>query len=456
VPNFCYNSFLQKELLCQTTLVSLGTFLVLFLRDFQGILRYNGEKEHIVRRIKEDVYGEKKRWTKDLLRQRTYKKDDMREFLKLCRLLSEGGKKHYADFHSGRRTGKHFSAMQNCVVKCRIGKDKEAHRRFLQEYLPQKNKAGVAEKPELFGAGAGESIVDDYRRDLVGKHFKFIVSPENSNVDCAALVRMLVKRTEAVTGYRLRWLAAVHTDTAHPHAHLLINGEDKDGRDVVFDRVFIKQTMREMARQICTTLVGERTIAEMRAEQENLHKRSRYCKLDEEIARREIGVSMPPFGSRVTVVGNESLRKRLEHLSDLGFAERAEGKLGVYFLEEEWMDKLRAVGRYNSFLRARRELRQVDGRSLVLYDAACGSVRGTVTRRYVMNDEDSWNHAVVIEARDKAWYVPLFYEPDKDWENRAVSCELQKNQRGLLVPRIRLEGGERGRERKHNRVHITR
>lgn len=344
------------------------------------------------------------------------------------------------------------------IVKCRRGKDKETHRRFLQEYLPQKNKAGVEEKPELFEAEDGASVIfiDDYQRHIVGKHFKFIISPENPNVDCKTLVRMLVKLTEAVTGYRARWLAAVHTDTAHPHAHLLINGEDKAGADVEFDRVFIKQTMREMARQICTAMVGERTAAEMRAERENLHKRSRYCKLDDEIARREVRVNTPPFGSMVTVLGNEPLRKRLEHLSDLGFAERAAEKFGVYLLEEGWADKLRTVGRYNSFLRARRELQQADGRSLVLYGADCGSVRGTVTRRYVMNDEDSWNHAVVIEAKDKAWYVPLFYEPDKDWENREVSCELRENQRGLLVPRIRIEGREQGRKRNTSGLPVAR
>jgi type IV secretory pathway VirD2 relaxase len=35
---------------------------------------------------------------------------------------------------------------------------------------------------------------------------------------------------EAITGYSFHWMAATHTDTEHPHAHLLINGTDKNGR----------------------------------------------------------------------------------------------------------------------------------------------------------------------------------------------------------------------------------
>jgi hypothetical protein len=41
---------------------------------------------------------------------------------------------------------------------------------------------------------------------------------------------------EKVTGYSFIWMAATHTD--HPHAHLLINGTDKTGKDIRFDKLF--------------------------------------------------------------------------------------------------------------------------------------------------------------------------------------------------------------------------
>jgi hypothetical protein len=84
----------------------------------------------------------------------------------------------------------------------------------------------VKEKPELFNTGiADEDYPDEYSRAMTGRHFKFIISPESPRVDIPA---------------------AVHTDTDHPHAHLLINGKDRDGREARFEKLFITQTMREM------------------------------------------------------------------------------------------------------------------------------------------------------------------------------------------------------------------
>jgi hypothetical protein len=315
--------------------------------------------------------------------------------------------------------------------------------------MPQKNKAGVEEKPELFSdETVDEAFLNKYRDAMTGKHFKFIISPENQNADCAALVKTLTLRMEAVTGYRFSWLAAVHTDTAHKHAHLLINGVDKAGRNVIFDRAFIKQTMREMSRRVCTDMLGKRTEKEIRAERESLHKRNRYCELDDELRRYEwsLGFADGRWGSAAAVGNNAVLRNRLEHLAELGFAERR-GR--GYWLERGWVEKLRAVGRYNSFLRARNETRYAAGVDLTLYDAGCGKIAGTVTRRYVMNDEESWNNAVVIEDAEakKAWYAPLYFEPAKEWLGAKVECETALDRRGFAAPRIRIARVERGRER---------
>jgi hypothetical protein len=289
-----------------------------------------------------------------------------------------------------------------------------------------------------------------------GKHFKFIISPDNQNVDLEALVKVLVKRMEAATARSFSWLAAVHTDTAHRHAHLLINGTDTNGKDITFDKVFIKQTMREMSRCIATELVGRRSGEELEAEQERLHTSYRYCRLDDEIQlyERHLTVQQDRFASTVTIP-NGMLSRRLEHLADMGLAERVAGKQHTYALEEGWTEKLKAVGRYNSFLKAREEMRWVSPADMALYTG--DAISGVVTKRYVMNDEDSWNNAVLIENKEKrqAWYVPLYYEPDSSLLNRQVSCEMKRHRRGQLTPVIRLTDGTPGvngeRRRQHNR-----
>jgi hypothetical protein len=55
-----------------------------------------------------------------------------------------------------------------------------------------------------------------------------------------------------------------------------------------------------------------------------------------------------------------------------------------------------------------------------------------------MNDEDSWNHALLVEnaASGKAWYIPLYYEPDNTLLGAEINCNLKTGQKGLLVPHI--------------------
>jgi hypothetical protein len=151
------------------------------------------------------VYEEDEKQLKDLLRQKgVYKKDDMREYRRFCRELSrllfsgEAGDKHRG-FHGFRSA---LSRQQQCIVKCRIGKEITSHQRFIKEYLPQENKSQVKEKPELFGAETvNQDYLDQYARAMTGRHFKFIISPESTRVDIPAIVKTLVKRVAKITDY---------------------------------------------------------------------------------------------------------------------------------------------------------------------------------------------------------------------------------------------------------------
>jgi hypothetical protein len=396
------------------------------------------------RTVKADIYDDLKKSQRNLTWQkRVYHKDDSREAIRLYRLLSRL-------FHTSKKFPDHvdyrglsaLSSQQMCVVKLNIGKDKTAHIRFIREYLPQENKKQVAEKPQLFSdTPVNPEFLAAYTDTMTDKHFKFIISPENPKVDCEALTKTLVKRLEAVMGEKFSWMAAVHTDTAHPHAHLLINGVDKNGRDVYFDKTLIKKTIREMSRQICTSMIGKRTAEEIKQSISMAHRSHRYCFIDDAIKTRETPLpdASGQFESAVFIT-DDIMRKRLLFLSDLGFAERKkDGGREIFYLERNWKKKLKDIGRYNSFLDARNNLLSTASYNLEIFTAETGTISGTVTKIYKMNDEDSWNNALLIEnhALRKAWYVPLHFGPDeKRLLNASVKCELKTLQTGKLVPRL--------------------
>jgi hypothetical protein len=398
------------------------------------------------RTVKLSVYDETEMKPKDLLWQKhIYKKDDMREYRRLYRELSkllfsgEARDKHRG-FHGFRSA---LSRQQQCIVKCRIGKEISGHRRFIKEYLPQENKSRVKEKPELFNTEtAGEDYLDQYAKAMTGRHFKFIISPESPRVDIPALVKTLVKRMEKITGYSFYWMAAVHTDTDHPHAHLLLNGEDKHGKEVHFDKLFITQTMREMNRQICTELIGKRSGEEIQAAILQSHKSLRYGPIDESIGLYENLVERKEEAYETQVrAQNDLMQRRLAFLSSLGLAKKAENERALFYLERGWQKKLKAMGRYNSFLKARSELSLSLPYQMELYTKETGEAGGKITRLYRMNDEENWNHAILIENDKlrKAWYVPLYFEPDEKLLNAEVACGLKTNQKGLLVPNIKVK-----------------
>jgi hypothetical protein len=369
----------------------------------------------------------------------------MREYRRLCRELSNlffSGSSGDSSRPLSYGSRSALSGRQQCIAKCRKGKSITGHRRFIKEYLPQENKNRVKEKPELFNTDiADKDYLDEYSRAMTGRHFKFIISPESPRVDIPALVKTLVKRMEKITGYSFYWMAAVHTDTDHPHTHLLINGKDRDGKTVDFTNLFITQTMREMSRQICTELIGKRSSEEIRASLSQSHKSYRHCHIDEsihlyeKILSEKDGVYETQARARDDIMQN-----RLAFLSSLGLAKKAENEKNLFYLEKGWRKKLKAMGRYNSFLKARSELSVSLPYRMELYTKETGEVSGRITRLYRMNDEENWNHAILIENEKlrKAWYVPLYFEPEDKLLNAEAVCALKANRKGLLVPHIKV------------------
>lgn len=162
------------------------------------------------------------------------------------------------------------SRSRGAVVKARVVR----HTAFgaqLGTHLDYLRRDGVTregEKGRLFGPGtqpadgrvfAGRCAEDRH-------HFRFIVSPEDARemADLRSFTGDLVGRMQKDLGTRLDWIAVDHWNTGHPHIHLIVRGVRDDGEDLVIARSYIKEGMRDRARDLITQELGPRTDLDIR------------------------------------------------------------------------------------------------------------------------------------------------------------------------------------------------
>jgi hypothetical protein len=338
--------------------------------------------------------------------------------------------------HGGGFIRRGVDTRQKCVVKMHYSNSSEAHRKQLEEYLVREGTDRDGSRAKLYGTN-----LEEYRENMVDKNFRIFLSPQSDKINLKDMTEKFVKKLEQQTGYTLYWQGANHYNTAHPHAHLLINGKDKNGREVEIPRDIVKTFMREYARDICTSQIGYRTAYEIAVEKEKELEAPRFTKLDKKI--KELGGDSSLVYTSQIYVDRERTLTRLENLRKLGMCTYVDG---AYQLSPSWDEDLRANGRYNTFLKARSELQYADPSKLKVYSGEHGIITGKVTKIYRTDDDASDNHAVVIEGLDgkTAYFVPLFKAPvlhdgkekTRLKEGEMVSIKTYESQRGRLTPVI--------------------
>lgn len=154
--------------------------------------------------------------------------------------------------------------------------------------------------------------------------FKLIVSPEfGDRVDIQKLVREMLTGMEADLGHRLEWVAVVHSNTQHPHAHVALRGV-AEGEELRLDRDFVKHGIRRRAEDECTVQLGFRTHQDaLEAEQREVGQ-VRFTSLDRQIARCRPAAGHEFFRFDLSARSRAQLRNRLFVLQDLGLARRAD------------------------------------------------------------------------------------------------------------------------------------
>jgi len=116
--------------------------------------------------------------------------------------------------------------------------------------------------------------------------WKFIISPEfGDRADLERLARDLMDRVEEDLGGPLEWVAVVHRNTEHPHAHVALRGVAADGKPLRLDRDYVKRGVREIAEDLCTRQMGFRTSLDAAEAERREVGETRFTSLDRTILR---------------------------------------------------------------------------------------------------------------------------------------------------------------------------
>ena len=197
------------------------------------------------------------------------------------------------------------------------------------DYLSRDGVTRDGEKARLFGpeteAADGRAFAERCGDDR--HHFRFIVSPDDAleMSDLKSFTRDLVGQMEKDLGTRLDWVAVDHWNTEHPHVHLIVRGVRDDGQDLVISRDYIKEGMRDRARDLITMELGPRTDLDIRRALERQIEAERWTQLDRQLVRdaRDVGaIDLAPHPDRQPDEYQALKIGRLRKLETLGLAEQ--------------------------------------------------------------------------------------------------------------------------------------
>jgi hypothetical protein len=265
-------------------------------------------------------------------------------------------------------------------------------------YMGQEGKGEDGRSPELFtaeGKDREDALKTEYAQEE--RIYKIILSPENGGqLDMKEFTRGFMKNLENSEGREFKWAAAVHYDTEHPHAHILIRGVDESGRDVSFSKDTVKYGMRGEASRLATMELGCRTPLEMQEQKEKDLRAERFTQYDKKIKEQ--------CGEKNTASPQDrDLKTRLEYLSSIGLAEK--NRDGSFTMDKRFDSKLKQLQRENDILKTvYGKDAKVNDRDFSMYRRGW-TVDGVIIRKGIENEVTEKPYALIQNAAGKKYYV---------------------------------------------------
>jgi len=327
---------------------------------------------------------------------------------RLLKQISRLRRRHRRSY--GDPSGNGFDRKQLCIVKVRYGHGATSLRAHLS-YIQRKGAGKDGERPRLFG-GSDRSELTTAEPSRV-RHYRIVVSPEApEQFPLSVLAKKLVQRIERDTGYSLSWVSTIHENTEHNHIHLVISGQDKNGREVAFSRKYISSQMREHTRDILTEALGDRRPVPEAMRLAKEIQANRFTSLDEIIrtAGGTIGLaSSKSIRASTTPEKAEAAVARLKFLVQVGLASR-EGT--EYRVSPRWEESLAVSRRFTSYLEAARQLKFTPQSMLQLYSPdRDGRIVGRLSAVGLIDELSTNNYLLIETINGQAFYVPLYRKP---------------------------------------------
>ncbi len=282
-----------------------------------------------------------------------------------------------------------------------------AHLRYIQRDGTSRD----GERGRLYSAtedrADGDAFLDRGKDDR--HQFRFIVSPEDAAEieDLTGHTRDLMRQLEADLGTKLDWVAVNHFNTGHPHVHVIVNGRDDLGEDLVINGDYLANGIRERASELATLELGPVTEIEQRRKLIAEIDQDRFTRIDRamlnEVAEDgRLDLRHAPDDLR----GQEdrTLRiRRLGKLEKMGLA--TEQSPGVWEPSDRLEPTLREMGERGDIVRTMQKAMRAEGHdrdpmSFQIHDAAPATpIVGRVVDKH-LTDELGENLTLVIDGID--------------------------------------------------------
>src|SRR6266542_3023102 len=243
---------------------------------------------------------------------------------------------------SGESSGVHARSgrsplSQRCAVRVTYSRNKNAGQWKAHGHYLARERATEKAKKNAAGFSRSEKSIDIARRldtwQRAGDErlFKIIVSPEfGDRINLEDHTRELMARMERDLKTEFEWVAVIHYNTEHPHAHIALRGLDNRGKPLRLPREYVKSGIRSRAQDLITKELGHRTLDDAIEAQRREVNQFRFTSLDRVIQRQnpaqddhfvvQCDPAQPSIGS-FSRTQQQHLAARLSQLERMDLAE---------------------------------------------------------------------------------------------------------------------------------------
>lgn len=242
--------------------------------------------------------------------------------------------------------------------------------------------------------------------------FNIIISPEDGdNLDLKKFTRDFIKKVEGDLGTKLDWVAGNHYDTNDPHVHLLVKGEDDQGKKLILTRDYISRGLRARACQVATNKLGLRTRDEVLKSLELDVLKPKKTELDKIIVDKIKGNSFNFHQSlldELQELPKSLFIERLGYLESKGLAKKEPDNF--WHIDSQLFKKLEELGRTTSILErlsSGLRINRQDCEIVTAKSLADGIIKGHAIERGFKDNHSDIEYLVIKSKEKKFVYVEL-------------------------------------------------